>query len=355
MANFRTVQTSFWTDPKIMDDFTPEDRLFYFYLLTNPYTNLCGCYEISVKQMANEMGFSVDTIKSMIKRFEGFYNMIRYSSNKELIVLNWHKYNWTGSPKMRVAIENEIHGIKTVGFKKYLTDVFNGIEAEYPADDNETNADGYGMDRVSIPYQKNANSPISISNTISNSNSNTNTSNEVLDNIQNTESKTNKSNDTKKKAKSNFKELIDAYTANQDLREALYEFVKMRKSMKKGFTEHMLKLNLNILDKLAYKDEMESLADIDKLKCDIVNQSLANQWLGFWELKGGPKEPELPGWYSITDSTPVDDELLQKALMLQKGGAGNGEQSNPDRKIDKGPGTETNVIRSNGQFIQSGC
>ena len=53
---------------------------------------------------------------------------------------------------MRVAIENEIHGIKTVGFKKYLTDVFNGIEAEYPADDNETSADGYGMDRVSIPY-----------------------------------------------------------------------------------------------------------------------------------------------------------------------------------------------------------
>jgi len=151
MANFRTVQTSFWTDPKIMDDFTPEDRLFYFYLLTNPYTNLCGCYEISVKQMANEMGFSVDTIKSMIKRFEGFYNMIRYSSNKELIVLNWHKYNWTGSPKMRVAIEKEIQDIKTAEFKEYLTNVFNGIEAEYPAEDNETNADGYGMDRVSIP------------------------------------------------------------------------------------------------------------------------------------------------------------------------------------------------------------
>jgi len=117
----------------------------------------------------------------------------------------------------------------------------------------------------------------------------------------------------------------------------------------------MLKLNLNTLDKLAYKDEMQSLADVDKLKCDIVNQSLANQWLGFWELKAGPKEPELPGWYSITDSTPVDDELLQKALMLQKGGTEDGEQSNLDRTIDEGTGDETNGIRNYGQLLQPGC
>lgn len=343
MANFRTVQTSFWTDPKIMDDFTPEDRLFYFYLLTNPYTNLCGCYEISVKQMANEMGFSVDTIKSMIKRFEGFYNMIRYSSNKELIVLNWHKYNWTGSPKMRVAIENEIQNIKTVGFKKYLTDVFNGIEAEYPADDNETNTDGYGMDRVSIPYQKNANSPISISNTISNSNSNTNTSNEVLDNIQNTESKTNKSKDTKK-VKECFKKMIDEYTDNQYLREALYAFVEMRRTMKKGFTERTLKLNLNALDRLT---------DDEKIKCEIVDQTLANQWLGFWQLKA-PSDPGLPGWYANEGGTPPDDELMKEALKLQKEGVGN-EQSNPDRTIDQRSGTAEDQVRDICRIVQPGC
>ena len=61
MAIYRTVSMSFWTDNKVTDDFTPEDRYFYLYLFTNPHTNLCGCYEISIKQIANEMGYSKDT------------------------------------------------------------------------------------------------------------------------------------------------------------------------------------------------------------------------------------------------------------------------------------------------------
>ncbi|MFR8334921.1 MAG: hypothetical protein ACLU9S_23255 [Oscillospiraceae bacterium] len=28
----------------------------YLYCMTNPHTNLCGCYEVSIKQMANETG-----------------------------------------------------------------------------------------------------------------------------------------------------------------------------------------------------------------------------------------------------------------------------------------------------------
>ena len=34
MAIYRNVQTSFWTDPKVADDFTPEDKFFYLYLFT---------------------------------------------------------------------------------------------------------------------------------------------------------------------------------------------------------------------------------------------------------------------------------------------------------------------------------
>ena len=46
MAIYRNVSMSFWTDSKVADDFTAEDRYFYLYLFTNPHTNLCGCYEI---------------------------------------------------------------------------------------------------------------------------------------------------------------------------------------------------------------------------------------------------------------------------------------------------------------------
>ena len=40
MAVYRSVHLSFWTDNKVEDDFTPEDKYFYIYLLTNPQTNI---------------------------------------------------------------------------------------------------------------------------------------------------------------------------------------------------------------------------------------------------------------------------------------------------------------------------
>ena len=49
MAIYRNLHISFWTDNKVEDDFTPEDKYFYAYLLTNPQTNICGCYGVIQK------------------------------------------------------------------------------------------------------------------------------------------------------------------------------------------------------------------------------------------------------------------------------------------------------------------
>ena len=57
MATYRQIYISFWSDTKVCDDFSPEDKYFYIYLLTNPHTNICGCYEISSSQMAQELGY----------------------------------------------------------------------------------------------------------------------------------------------------------------------------------------------------------------------------------------------------------------------------------------------------------
>ena len=95
MAIYRNVMMSFWTDRKVADEFTPEDRYFYLYLFTNPHTNLCGCYEISFKQTIAETGYSRDSIENLLKRFETVHNVIRYSAaTGELLILNWYKYNW---------------------------------------------------------------------------------------------------------------------------------------------------------------------------------------------------------------------------------------------------------------------
>ena len=73
MALYRTISLSFWNDNKIVDDFTPEDRYFYLYLLTNPHTNLIGCYEISLKQMSYETGYNIEKCLSGKRQTAGGY------------------------------------------------------------------------------------------------------------------------------------------------------------------------------------------------------------------------------------------------------------------------------------------
>lgn len=127
MALYRTICLTFWTDTKVVDDFSPEDKYFYLYCLTNPHTNLCGCYEISKKQMASELGYALDTIDTLLDRFEHKHKIIRTSKEtNELLVLNWHRYNWTNSPKFRKPLYEEIQKIKDKTFKEYLNRLFNG-------------------------------------------------------------------------------------------------------------------------------------------------------------------------------------------------------------------------------------
>lgn len=123
MALYRNVSISFWTDSKVDDDFTPEDKYFYLYLLTNPHTNLSGCYEISMKQMECETGYNCDTVKRLLNRMEEIHNVIRYNvESKEVLVLNWWKYNWTASQKVGNAVVSLCGKIKCDVFKKYTMD-----------------------------------------------------------------------------------------------------------------------------------------------------------------------------------------------------------------------------------------
>ena len=140
MATNRYIQVSFWTDPKIADDFTPQEKYFYLYLLTNPHTNLCGCYELSVRQMCIETGYSTEDICVLIDRFALIHNIMRYSrENKEVLLFNWHKYNWTSSNKLRAAILNSIKTVKTEEFKDYLMAHFENRNTQLDETELKTN------------------------------------------------------------------------------------------------------------------------------------------------------------------------------------------------------------------------
>ena len=135
MAIYRSVHVTFWTYTKVVDEFTPEDKYFMLYCLTNNYTNLCGCYEISIKQMSRDLGYNEETIINLLQRFSDIHKVIMYNKqNKELLIKNWFKYNWTKSEKLDKPLLKEIENIKTSEFKKFLVEEYNK------------------RDTVSIPY-----------------------------------------------------------------------------------------------------------------------------------------------------------------------------------------------------------
>lgn len=114
MAKYRSIQTSFWSDSKIVDDFTPEDRYFYLYLLTNEKSNQLGCYEISKNQMCRDTGYNIESIEKLLQRFEKIHDVIVYDSKtKEIFIKNWYKYNWLNSWKTKVCIDKEFDNVKS--------------------------------------------------------------------------------------------------------------------------------------------------------------------------------------------------------------------------------------------------
>ena len=95
-----------------------------------------------------------------------------------------------------------------------------------------------------------------------------------------------------KKSKETHNSIIENYTINEDLREALKGFVEMRKEIKKPITAKGLKIALGKLDKWA-------LDDLTKI--DIVNQSIERSWSGLFPLNKNnnqynkkPNREELP-------------------------------------------------------------
>lgn len=134
MAIFRCVSPNFWSDPKVDDDFTPEDKYFYLYLLTNPHTTLSGCYELGKRQASRELGYNEETVDRLIHRMETVHNVIRYDkATKEILLLNWHKYNWSKSPKCLKGVEYSLQNIKSDAFRKYCTDTLS-IQYRYSMD-----------------------------------------------------------------------------------------------------------------------------------------------------------------------------------------------------------------------------
>ena len=233
MALYRNVQTSFWTDPKVADDFTPEDKYFYLYLFTNPHTNLSGCYEVSIRQIANETGYGKESVENLINRFVTVHKVIQYSKEtKEILIVNWHKFNWTKSKDFRKALDKEIDSIKNIEFKRFLRDIADGVDTV-----PRPSLDGVGT---------------TVSNTISITNTNSNKKDKYIDTITNR---------------------IEEHNYSIYISNILREWFLYKREKKQSYTDMGTKKLLNKIDKVLLEYPEEDLGR-------VINECMERNYQG---------------------------------------------------------------------------
>ncbi|USL05404.1 hypothetical protein LIS83_29040 (plasmid) [Bacillus anthracis] len=122
MAKYRHVQTSFWSDARVSEEMTPEDKYFYLYLMTNEHTKQIGVYQITRKQIAFELGYSIETVKALLERFISYHKLVMYNEEtREICLVNWGKYNLNkGGKPIEDCIKKELKSIKDLSLVKMV-------------------------------------------------------------------------------------------------------------------------------------------------------------------------------------------------------------------------------------------
>ncbi|RDY27429.1 DnaD domain protein [Romboutsia weinsteinii] len=130
MAIFRQVEVAFWKDDKVMLEMTPEDKLFFLYLMTNPNTTQIGVYNLNTMQMAFELGYSNESVKSLLDRFENDYKLIKYNyKTKEVAIKNWGRYNFRKLGKPMIdCIKKDLGLVKDTSLLKFVIKAITRVE-----------------------------------------------------------------------------------------------------------------------------------------------------------------------------------------------------------------------------------
>lgn len=131
MSKQRYIQDSFWTDPYI-DKLSPDSKLVFVYLLTNPMANIAGVYEIRSKRIAYETGYDVEVIENILKKFVLDGKIVRL--NEWIVIVNHLKHQYLGS-KTAEGVNRIINGAP-----KEIKDLF-----ELKTFCNDKNEEAYEM------------------------------------------------------------------------------------------------------------------------------------------------------------------------------------------------------------------
>ena len=151
MAKYRMVHTEFWMSPIVSEEMTPEDRYFFLYLLTNPHTKQTGIYRITKKQMAFDMGYSIESVHSLMDRFIHHHKLIRYNpQTRELAIKNWGKENLIRGGKPVIdCILAELENVEDTSLIQFVGENITKLEFRSLYESFYTSAE----DTTSIPSE----------------------------------------------------------------------------------------------------------------------------------------------------------------------------------------------------------
>lgn len=107
---YRTIDAAFWTDPKVRS-LSPDGRLLFLYLITNPHTHVSGIYYLPRNVMAHETGLIPKTVNTLCDTLSsaGFCG---FDVQRELVwVKNMMKYQGRGEKNLKSAAHHIIEDL----------------------------------------------------------------------------------------------------------------------------------------------------------------------------------------------------------------------------------------------------
>lgn len=136
MARYRHIYIKLWQDPCMLK-YTKEMKLFFLYLLSNPYTKQCGIYELPLELASVESGFTTEELEGLIEKFTKLDKVKFNPKTREIAIKNWGKYNINDNPNIRKCVAHELKEVKDKSLIEYAS--LNGFKLKNVKKTKKTN------------------------------------------------------------------------------------------------------------------------------------------------------------------------------------------------------------------------
>lgn len=255
----RIVDTDFWADIDVIDNFSIDDKFFALYLYTNKHTRQSGIYKLPKKYISFETGFTKEVIEVLLDRFENQYKRIKYNhKTQEIALLRYTAFSIVkGGKPVEECIIRDLRTIKDKGLIKATCEEMEDTwKASTRAVDEKVKEIFFSFINENDNDNENEND-----NDNENDNENEN-ENETIVGVSPNDSYHDSYNDSSSSK--------NKYYKNIDLDDAVKEFIKHRKTLRKPMTPAAVKAFTNKLDREFKTDEE---------KIEAINYAILRGWL----------------------------------------------------------------------------